>query len=109
MVTKIKKSIDNSKRKGDFKKRQQMRIEKKHRQKNADKMEFVDRRELIKSKKKDKKERKGDKTKNVAATIAAAEEEDEELFDEFTRSTESTEEVDYGKDHPFEILPYIFT
>ena len=55
MVTKIKKSIDNSKRKGDFKKRQQMRIEKKHRQKNADKMEFVDRRELIQSKKKDKK------------------------------------------------------
>jgi len=51
MVTKIKKSIDNSKRKGDFKKRQTMRIEKKQRQNKAESMEFVDKREIIKAKK----------------------------------------------------------
>ena len=50
MVNKIKKSIANSKFKGEFKKREQFRIEKKQRQAKADKFEFVDKRDLLKKK-----------------------------------------------------------
>ena len=58
MVTRIKKAIDNSKRKSDFKKRQNMRIEKKHRQNNAERAKYVDKRELL-AKKKQKKGKMG--------------------------------------------------
>ena len=54
MVAKIKKSIANSKRKGEFKKRQQYKIEKKQRQSNVEKSEYVDKRQMIAEKKKDK-------------------------------------------------------
>lgn len=54
MVTRIKKAIDNSKRKTDFKKRQNMRIEKKHRQNNTERAKYVDKRELLASKKQKK-------------------------------------------------------
>ena len=60
MVTKIKKSIANSKRKGDFKKRQQGRIEKKHRQENAERNEFVDKKDIL-QKKREKKALKKEK------------------------------------------------
>jgi len=51
MVTRIKKAIDNSKRKGDFKKRQTNRIEKKQRQDKIAKHEYVDKRALLDEKK----------------------------------------------------------
>ena len=59
MVTKIKKSIQNSKHKAGFKARQKQRIEKKHKQSNAERNEYVDKRALLNNKgKKSKKAKK---------------------------------------------------
>ncbi len=95
MVTRIKKSIDNSKRKGDFKKRQQFRIEKKQRQNNMEKHEFVDKRELLANKKKGKKtgrqtrEQDNKESGDENADMEDDSEEDKELEKELAEEAEA--------------------
>ena len=88
MVTKIKKSIDNSKRKGDFKKRDKMRIEKKQRKSTAESMEFVDKREMIKAKKRNNKPAK----KPVKESDEDEEMDDAELEKELAKDLEEDKE-----------------
>ena len=95
MVTKIKKSIQNSKHKQGFKKRQQQRIEKKHKQANAEKNQFVDKRQMIKNKSQAKgKQGRGKKVEeeqddqDMVASDAGSSS-DEELANELAEAEEA--------------------
>ena len=91
MVTRIKKSIQNSKRKGEFKRRQQQRIEKTHRKKNAERSEYVDKRDLL-MKKKDLKMKKKDKKKKQSAD--KSKEENKKAEEDSDMVSEEDEELD---------------
>jgi hypothetical protein len=61
MVSKIKKSVQNSMRKGDFKKRQQAKIVKKHRDMNEERNKFVDKKQVLAKKQEEKDNRQHEK------------------------------------------------
>ena len=83
MVTKIKKSIANSKRKKDFKQRQHRRIEKKNKAKSLDSKQFVD-------KKQRREERMKKKAEEERGSNDSAMEEDE---DEISSDSELEREL----------------
>ena len=91
MVTKIKKQIDNSKRKGDFKKRQNNRIQKKHRQNDIEKAEFVDKRELINDKKKNKKALARKEGRQKKPEHGGAADEDKEMNEDDDEASDDAE------------------